>query len=96
MRSLRTRPLVAVPCGMSLFRKRKRESADLLEDSADNRETESRGGTLAKSARYLRFSRDQNASNDSLYMKRLRVSADVEDDGAETELINEERHGYEN
>jgi hypothetical protein len=81
---------------MSLFRKRKRESADLLEDSIDNRETESRSGALARSARYLRFSRDQNASNDSLFTKRLRASADVEDDGAETELINEERRGYQN
>jgi hypothetical protein len=69
---------------------------DLLEDSVDNRETESRSGTLAKSARYLRFSRAQNATADSLFTKRLRVSADVEDDGSETEVINEERRGYQN
>lgn len=81
---------------MSVFRKRKRESVDLLEDSVDNRETESRGGAVAHSARFLRFSRDRDASADSLFTKGLRVSADVEDDGAETELINEERRGYQN
>jgi hypothetical protein len=81
---------------MSLIRRRKRESADPLEDGVDNREAESRSGALARSARFLQFSRDQDASADSLFTKRLRVSADVEDDGAETELINEERHGYQN
>jgi hypothetical protein len=79
---------------MSVFRKRKRESADLLEDTVDNRETESRGGSLAKSARFLRFSRERDAAADSLFTKRLRSIADVEDDGAETELINEERRDY--
>jgi hypothetical protein len=81
---------------MSLFRKTKRESADLLEDSAENREDKSRGGAVTKGARFFRFSRDPDASADSLFTKRLRVSADAEDDGAETELINEERHGDEN
>jgi hypothetical protein len=81
---------------MSLFRKTRRESADILEDSVENREAESRGGALTKAGRFLRFSRDQDALADSLFTKRLRVSADVEDDGAETELINDERHSDEN
>jgi hypothetical protein len=75
---------------------RKRESADLLEDSVDNRETESRSGAVAHSARFLRFSRGQDASADSLFTRRLRASADVEDDGAETELIDEERRDNQN
>lgn len=73
---------------MRLFRKSKRESASLLEDSAENHEAESRGGAVTKAGRFLRL--------DSLSTKRLRVSADVEDDGAETELINEERRRNEN
>jgi hypothetical protein len=81
---------------MSLFRKRERGSANILEDSVENREAESRSGAIAKSARFLRFSRNQDVSQDSLFTQRLRASADVEDDGAETELIDEERRGYEN
>jgi hypothetical protein len=81
---------------MTLFRKTKRDAADLLEDSAENRETESRGGAVTKATRFFRFSQDPDASADLLSTKRLRVSADAEDDGAETQLINEERHRYEN
>jgi hypothetical protein len=81
----------AVPCGVSMFRKQKRVSTDPLEDSAENREDESRGGAVSKWARYLRISRDSDASADSVFTERLRASADVEDDGAETQLIEDER-----
>jgi hypothetical protein len=81
---------------MSLFRKRNRESVDILEDSVQNREDESRSGAAAKSAQLFRFSRNQDASANSLFTKKLRASADVEDDGAETELINDERRDYQN
>lgn len=74
-----------------MFRKQRRVPADLLEDSVENREDGSRGSAASKWARYLRISRDRDASADSLFTEGLRASADVEDDGAEIQLIDDER-----
>jgi hypothetical protein len=41
---------------------------------------------------YFRFAGNSNSASGPISVKRLRASADPEDDGAETELLDEERH----
>jgi hypothetical protein len=67
---------------------RARISANALEDAAEINETTSKSGGAAK----MFFRRNPSSMDQPISIRRLRASADPDDDGAETELLNEERH----
>jgi hypothetical protein len=77
---------------MGLFRKSspKHVAADPREDAAEIAETTTPSG-LSRVARLLSFGKT-NAPDESMSIRRLRASADPEDDEAESELLDEERH----
>jgi hypothetical protein len=79
---------------MGLFRRstRGRVSANPLEDAAEFRETTTSSGRSRMVKLFYSFSGKSNSMTDPISIQRLRASADPEDDGAESELLDEERH----
>ncbi len=86
-----------VPSVMGFFRKKHRESAMPLEDVAeDEGATPHRGfkgfPNLTGSSPVPESIALMGADTDPLSRKRNRAEADPEDDSAESQLIDEERH----
>jgi hypothetical protein len=77
---------------MGLFRKsaQGRVSANPLEDAAEISETTTRSGR-SRVAKMFSYG-EPNSMADPISVRRLRASANPEDDGAETQLLDEERH----
>jgi hypothetical protein len=77
---------------MGLFRRSSvgRVSADPLEDAAEMKETTTRSGR-SWAAKMIFWGRE-DPMGEPIAIQRVRSSADPEDDGAETQLLDEERH----
>jgi hypothetical protein len=77
---------------MGLFRRspRGRVSADPLEEAAEMKETTTRSGR-SWAAKMFFWGRT-DPMGEPIAIQRIRASANPEDDGAETELVDEERH----
>ena len=77
---------------MGLFRRTShgRVSAYPLEDAAEINETTSKSGR-SRAAKMF-FLGKANSMDEPLSIRQLRASADPEDDGAESQFLNEERH----
>lgn len=67
-----------------------RVSADPLEDAAEMNETTTRSGRSW--AAKLMFWGRTDPMGEPVAIQRMRASANPEDDGTETELLNDERH----
>jgi hypothetical protein len=67
-----------------------RVSADPLEDAAEMNETTTRSGR-SWAARLMFWGRTE-PMGEPIAIQRVRANANPEDDGTETELLNEERH----
>jgi hypothetical protein len=63
-----------------------------LEDAAEMRATTTPSGRSRMVKNFFAFSGNANSTAGPISLRRLRANADLEDDGAETELLNEERH----
>jgi hypothetical protein len=77
---------------MGLFRRspQSRVSANPLEDAAEINETTTRSGRSWAAKMF--FLGKANSVDEPISIRQLRASADPEDDGAETQLLDEERH----
>jgi hypothetical protein len=77
---------------MGLFRRspQSRVSASPLEDAAEINETTTRSGRSWAAKMF--FLGKANSVDEPISIRQLRASADPEDDGAETQLLDEERH----
>ncbi len=77
---------------MGLFRRSSpgRLSADPLEDAAELNQTTTRSGRSWTAKMF--FLGKASSTDEPISIRLLRASANPEDDGAETQLLNEERH----
>jgi hypothetical protein len=77
---------------MGLFRRSSQGhvSANPLEDAAEINETTTRSGRSWAAKMFFRGK--ANSMDEPISIQRLRASADPEDDDAETQLLDEERH----
>jgi hypothetical protein len=77
---------------MGLFRRspRDRVSANPLEDAAEINETTTKSGRSWAAKMF--FLGTANSMDEPISIRQLRASADPEDDGAESQLLDEERH----
>jgi hypothetical protein len=67
-----------------------RVSANPLEDAAEMKETTTTSGRSWAAKMF--FLGKTNSMDEPISIRQVRASADPEDDGAETQLLNEERH----
>jgi hypothetical protein len=100
MPSLRVEKIHRVPSVMGIFHRKHRESATPLEDAAEDNASSSphvfRGAPDLAGAGSSAMLNDaaqmvDNGDGDAVSRKRHRADANLEDDSAESQLINEER-----